>query len=161
MTGEAGVVNLRELAARIEFELRSQPSKARLLIDAVRQIELGLGVLASAGWTLHVRAGAKPVIEWPWPRIYYHYEHGHREVLAPGDLAELGPGWYPSFAEAEQAYGEDVQFAGRGGVRRHRELTLVNGESESRWVPIGPSPAELKAEFLKSRKERANGSGFE
>lgn len=149
-------VNLRELKAQIEYELRLQPSKAKLLGDALRQVELGLEVLASAGWGLHLETGPPIAAQWPWPQIFYHYEHGHREVLSPGDLAELGPGWYLSYAEAEQAYGEDVQFAGRGGVRRHREVALVNG-SEAELVESWPSAEEMKSRFLAERRKRQNG----
>ena len=143
-------MNLKALHAKLEYEYRQQPSKARLLRHALQAVQDGLQVLASAGHQFHLAEGASPPQQWDWPRTYYHYDLGHREVLGPGDLAELGPGWYPSLGEAEQAHGEDVQFAGRGGVIRRRQVAQVNGAS-AQFVPIGPAKADLIAKFRSGR----------
>lgn len=113
-------------------------------------------MLASHGCAYRVIPGSPPVVEYDWPRTYYHYDQGPRTVGSPGQLAEMGPGWYPSPSAASQARGEDIQFLGRGGVRRHKQLAVPAG-STSEFVPVnGASRADLKAQFL-ARKRHLNG----
>lgn len=143
-------VNLKALMAQLEWTYRESPGKGRLLVDAVRGLEGSLSVLASHGHPMRIELGLAPHAEWTWPRTYYHHELGPRVVGGPGQLIEMGPGWYESPALAAQAYGEDVQFAGRGGVRRRRQLATVEGE-ESQFRPT-VSKDELKAQFRARRR---------
>lgn len=150
-------MNWQALIADLEWTYREKPSLGRLLIEAVRSVQGGLATLATHGHPFRVAAGADAVIEYDWPRTYYHYDLGPQTVGSPGQLAEMGPGWYPSPSAASQARGEDIQFLGRGGVRRNRGLAVPPG-SESQFVPSGPSKADIKAKFLAQRRH-LNGHG--
>lgn len=146
----------KALRAKVEWELRGSPSKARLMIEALQAVEQGLQTLSTAGFHFHLEDGPNGVRSWNWPRRYYHYDLGWRDVLGPGHLAELGPGWYESPSEAEQAYGEAVQFAGRAGVRRWRGL---RGEPNSRAPELigrhdSTEAMRIRQEWLEGRMSR-------
>lgn len=149
-------VDFKLRASSLEWQHRANPSLVRKLLDALRAVERGLTVLASAGHPMHLEDGAMVPSSWPWPKTYYHWDHGHREVMGPEHLRELGPGWYDSPSAMEQAHGEDVQFAGRGGVQRHRALALMNGAGAVAPPPLGPTKADLIAQF---RAGRVRGQG--
>lgn len=150
-------MNWDALVADLEWQYREHPGKARLLIDAARQVQAGLSLLAAHGHSYRVEAGSAPYVEYDWPRVYYHFDLGPRVVGSPGQLAEMGGaagGWHTSPSAAAWAYGEDVQFAGRGGVRRQRGLAMVGG-AHSDDVPLdGPTREEMKAQFLREKHER-------
>lgn len=136
--------------AKLEWDYREAPGKGRLLVDAVRSLEVSLSVLASHGHPMRVEEGLAPLAEWTWPRTYYHHELGPRVVGGPGQLAEMGPGWYESPAGAAQAHGEDVQFAGRAGVQRRQQVATIIGETAEFRPSV--SRDELKAQFRARRR---------
>lgn len=89
------------------------------MIDlATAQISDGLTALAKLGHHFHLVEGA-PEISLPWPRMFYHEDcRAGVLVYGPEFLADLGPGWFDTIAEARQSAGLDTQFMGRGGVHR-------------------------------------------
>lgn len=146
------------LSARLHYEHRNNPSLAMKLELAIREIRTALQTLDAAGHHFHLADGVSPPREWDWPRRYYRYvdgEHSERIVGTPGELSELGPGWYRSPQEAAQKAGEDAQFAGRAGIRRQRGLATMSGE-ESRFVSDAESRERVKREFLASKQRNVS-----
>lgn len=121
-------MNFRSLRAEIEFAHKGDTSLQVRLDGALRQLEEALGVLSRHGHHFHLSEGHQPHVE--FPKTMYHFLKGQRLVRSEFELRELGWGWYPSLRDAEYAEGRDVQFAGRGGVRRKNlPETPVGGES--------------------------------
>lgn len=118
------------------------------LDTALRQIEDSLAVLSRSGHHFHLEEGHLPHQE--YPKYVYHYTRGQKLVRSEWELRDLGPGWFPSMRDAEYAEGIDIQFAGRGGVRRHKQLEPA--EAEARFVQSGPTKAELREAFLQQRR---------
>lgn len=141
-------MNFRSLRAEIEFAHRGDTSLQVRLDGALRQLEEALGVLSRSGHHFHLAFGHEAHSE--FPKTMYHFWKGQRLVRSEADLKELGWGWYPSLRDAEYAEGRDVQFAGRGGVRRRNLPSELNGQ-HAEFVPVGPSKEELKEDFLRSR----------
>lgn len=121
------------LRARLLAQHIASPQRERLVELALAQIETALVELGRHGHQVHLAEGPGDVDS--YPRLVFHASAGIREIFHPSDLLELGPGWYDSWAQAQQAEGMAAQFAGRGGVRRVF-LPAV--------IPSLPSKDELK-----------------
>ena len=143
-------MNFRDLRSRIEFEHRGDPSAQLRLDSALRQIAEDLATLSRYGHHFHLAEGHTPHEE--FPKTMYHFWKGQRLVRSEWELRELGWGWYNSAKDAEYAEGRDIQFAGRGGVRRRNLPAEINGQ-RAEFIAVGPSKEEVKAEFLKARRD--------
>jgi hypothetical protein len=100
---------------------------------AIAEVEHGLGLLARLGHVYHLDPG--PSYSLPeWPRILFHVDAAPngRVVNSFWEARELGPGWWPTLAEAQNKEGVRAQFAGRGGVGDRSLPMLVDGG------PAGP-----------------------
>ncbi len=84
---------------------------------AVQQAQEAITTLGVLGHHYHLEEGPPPPQQ-EWPRYMFH-ERCPEGLLVhgPEQQAELGDGWRQSLAEARQAHGLKVQFAGRGGVK--------------------------------------------
>ncbi len=134
-------MNFRSLRSEIEHSHRDNPSLALKLDSAMREIEQAMGVLSAAGHHFHLGLGHSPHVE--YPKYVYHYVKGQKLVRSEWELKDLGPGWFPSLRDAQYAEGLDVQFAGRGGVRR-RQLPLP-AEPEAHFVETSSNEERIAA----------------
>jgi hypothetical protein len=104
-----------------------------MISAAIAEVEHGLGLLARLGHVYHLEPG--PPYSLPeWPRLLFHVDAAPngRVVNSFWEARELGPGWWPTLAEAQNKEGVRAQFAGRGGVGDRSLPMLVDGG------PAGP-----------------------
>lgn len=102
----------------------NEPQKLRLVELAVSQAREAIEHLTRMGHPFHLAPGPQPADLWSWPRVYWQADGRSRPVYHPHDLVDLGPSWFPTLEEAQQARGRALQFAGRGGIR-DRNLPVV------------------------------------
>ena len=122
-------MSLKILRDRLLAEHHHSPQLGVRINQAVSEIEAGLQTLAGMGHPFHLEAGAAPPEDDDnsWPRIYFHQDKSPngRVVLSRWELAELGPGWWPTAGEAQHDDGMKTQFEGRGGVRKGTALMVI------------------------------------
>ena len=134
-------MNLKTLRSDVEWAHKGRPQEQALCDSALRQIEEALAVLSRFGHHFHLAEGHQPGTR--FPRYVYHFLKGQRLVGSEWELKELGWGWYDSFRDAELAEGRDIQFAGRGGIRR-KQLPAVNG-GKAEFVDYVPNEVRIAA----------------
>lgn len=129
-------VKLNELTLRLQAEHFSSPQACLTISAAIAEVEHGLAMLSRIGHVFHLEPGV-PYSLPKWPQVLFHVESAPngRVVNSWWEANDLGPGWWPTLAEAQQREGIRAQFAGRGGVGDRSLPMLVDGG------PAGPRPA--------------------
>jgi hypothetical protein len=144
---------------------------------AVRQCEEGLIVLGQLGHHYHLEKGPPPPQQ-EWPKYMFHERCPDGLLVhGPEEAQDLGDGWRPSLAEARQAHGLRMQFAGRGGVKltdlpavilgqdaegqkltREERILSARNALEQYWATLGQ---ETESAIEKPKAASANGSSKE
>jgi hypothetical protein len=121
---------------------------------AVKQLEEGLGALASLGHYYHLEEGLTH-IELTWPRLLFHAEKAPNGRLCLNEFEkfELGTGWFETLEAAQHWDGTQAQFEGRGGVKRDRQALLPLGLGSVKQNPT--SNADLIAAW-KAKWQKEN-----
>lgn len=128
-------MKLSELSTRLQASHHHDLQACATILAAVGAVENGLALLARLGHVYHLEPG--PPYELPeWPRVLFHVENAPngRVVNSWWEANDLGPGWWPTLAEAAHREGVRAQFAGRGGIGDRSLPMLVDGG------PAGPRP---------------------
>lgn len=128
-------MKLNELSTRLQAEHHHDQQACLTISAAVAEVEHGLGFLARLGHVYHLEPG--PAYDLPeWPRLLFHITSAPngRVVRSWWEARDLGPGWWPTFSEAQYKEGVRAQFAGRGGIGDRSLPMLVDGG------PAGPRP---------------------
>ena len=134
-SGRSDVMKLNELSTRLQAEHHHDQQACLTISAAVAEVEHGLGFLARLGHVYHLEPG--PAYDLPeWPRLLFHVTSAPngRVVRSWWEARDLGPGWWPTYAEAQYKEGVRAQFAGRGGIGDRSLPMLVDGG------PVGPRP---------------------
>lgn len=139
-------------------EHHQRPQNVRRVQIALVKIDEGLKELNSLGHPFHLMQGPRPpAIDLElsgWPKVMFHQDAAPngRLVATKWELADLGPGWFVTAAEAAHWDGLATQFAGRGGVPRRDVPALVPDEKVS-----GESAAEVRARLISEFKQQRDG----
>lgn len=110
-------MNIADLLSRLQAQHHHDLQSCQTISAALAEVEHGLGMLARVGHVYHLEPGPSyPLPE--WPRILFHVSSAPngRVVNSPWEALELGDGWWPTLAEAQNKEGVRAQFMGRGGV---------------------------------------------
>lgn len=159
------------LAARHGTDYQSM-HRVKTAVQALQEAITQLGAL---GHHYHLEEGPPPP-QLEWPRYMFHERHPEGVLVhGPEQQAELGDGWRQSLADARQAHGLKVQFAGRGGVKltdlpavilgqdpegrllsRDERIASAKSALEEYWATIGQGEQDA-VEIPKAAS--TNGSG--
>lgn len=152
-------MNLVSLGVKLSAQFHDRP-QAKLDCElALREIGSALDRLCRHGVVMHLESG--PATKLPeFPKLVFHIDSAPngRVVHSSWELAELGPGWYPTLDQAQHADGVATQMAGRGGVARNGGLVAKEPVTPPDRAAIR---ARLDAEIAKFKAQRSNGHELE
>lgn len=102
---------------RVLASLIDSPQATAKAEYALRWLSEALGALAGLGHQFHIVPGPGPELD-EWPRQVFHLELAPRgrHCATVWDFWDLGPDWFFTHGEAQQASGMKAQAAGRGGI---------------------------------------------
>lgn len=141
-------LSLQQLKARLLAEHHAKPQNLSRIEHEFGRLGEALAALAALGHLYHLAEGSPGSGE-VWPRLYFHVHAAPngRVVNSRWELAELGPGWFPTLDEAQHDDGVATQFAGRGGVGR-KSLPAVVAGAEVAVASLDERREAIKREFV-------------
>ncbi len=154
---------MEKLRVRLAAKHFDKPQNIHRVGLALDLIEEGLRHLAGLGHQFHLELGPENPDLHDWPRTYFHLTAAPngRPVNSRYDLADLGPGWFPTLQEAQLDEGLQRQMHGRGGLPlRRQELTLVERKKEDESEPRRTRADLVEALRRAAAAEEAGGDGL-
>lgn len=144
-------MSLPVLRERVLASLIDSPQATARAEHALRELSTALAALAGMGHQFHIAPGPGPTLD-EWPRQIFHLEQAPRGRLCRTvwDFWDLGPDWFFTLGEAQQASGMKAQNAGRGGVFTSG-LPALTSSPPTDDFEIDDTAARLKAEFFATR----------
>jgi len=133
-------MNLRDLLTRLQAEHHHDPQGFATVTLAINEIERHVNLLNRLGHVFHLEYGpAYDIPEWPKILFHVHAAPNGRIVNSQWEAIELGPGWWPTYDEAQYKEGVRSQFRGRGGIVDRTLPMLMDGPPMPRFDPTLPT----------------------